>query len=337
MRALNRTYLHRQLLLERHSMPALEAVRHLIALQAQEPNWPYLGLWTRLRDFRLDELTELMDGRQAMRTTLIRTTQHLVATDDLRWLRPTVQRVLGRTSLSPYFTGALQGIDVDELVDAARELLDGEVMTRKELGALLSERYPGRDERLLAATAELILPMYHPCCTWGRWGTRPGQTVALVGEMRAPDVRRMVERYLAAYGPATVMDVQAWSGLTKLREVMDEMPLKRSGVLYDLPDMPEISPDVPAPVRFLPAFDNLVLAHKDRTRIISDADRKRVIHGAGMVRPTFLVDGFVHGMWAIKGQVLRVLPFRPVPDEDEVYGEATRLAAFLGLAKVELT
>lgn len=344
MTVLNRTLLRRQLLVERQPMTAFEALRHLVAMQAQEPNWPYVGLWTRLRSFEHNDLTTLLDERQVVRTTVIRTTQHLVATDDLHWLRPTVQPVLDRNAHTPFYREQVDGLDRAELEALVRELLGDGTMPRKELAALLEARYPGREGRIMAAAVELRAPMIVPApsSAWGGWGTRAGQSVAFAGPVGVAQVETMVLRYLAAFGPASVMDVQAWSGLTKLREVLAAMPLRevrdeQGRVLYDLPDAPLEEAGLPVPVRFLPAFDNILLAHADRTRVVSDEDRKRVIPGSGVVRPTFLVDGFVHGIWSMKGKELVVSPFRPLPDEQAVVEEAQRLAAFVGKERVRVT
>ena len=120
--------------------------------------------------------------------------------------------------------------------------------------------------------------------------------------MRDPDPEAMISRYLAGYGPATVMDIQAWSGLTRLGEVVEQMrPAlrlwrdERGRELLDLPDAPIAAPDVPAPVRFIPAFDNALLGHKDRTRIIDEGDRKRLACDASAGLPVFPQDGFTRG------------------------------------------
>lgn len=335
---LNRTLLQRQWLVERRRKATIQGVRHLVGMQAQEPNWPYVGLWSRLLDFSRGDLTDLLESRRVVRTTVMRGTQHLVAAQDLRWLRPTVQPVLDRSSHTPFYTAQVDGLDRAELERVVRELVGDATIPRKELAALLEERYPGREGRILASVVELrdtpmIVPAPHSA--WGTWGTRAGQAVAFGQPVDGPRIKMMVMRYLAAFGPATVMDVQAWSGLTRLSEVIPSLPLRdlrddQGRVLYDLdlPDFALAPADLPVPVRFLPAFDNLLLAHADRTRVISDEDRRRVIPGSGVVRPTFLVDGFVHGIWALKGKDLVVTPFRPLPDEAAVHEEAVRLAAF---------
>ncbi|MFF5208348.1 winged helix DNA-binding domain-containing protein [Streptosporangium sp. NPDC000396] len=344
-RALNRTLLERQLLTRRTSHSALQAVEHLVALQGQEPNWPYVGLWTRLAGFRHDDLEVLLRERRVVRSTMLRSTQHLAGGDDYRWLRPTVQPVLNRTARAAYFTREAAGLDLAEIAGAGRELVAGQTLPRRQLAKLLTERYPGRDGRVLAGTVELQVPMVHPPETgaWGGWGNR-AISVTLAEEWlgraleASSHVETMIRRYLAAFGPAGVMDIQAWSGLTRLREVVDGMRSQlrvfrdeRGKELFDLPGAPLAEAGMPVPVRFLPAFDNILLGHADRTRVISDEDRKKVMPGGAMVLPTFLVDGFVHGTWSVKNSTLLISPFRPLTaaTATAVREEAEHLLAFV--------
>lgn len=176
---------------------------------------------------------------------------------------------------------------------------------------------------------------------WGRGGATPF-TLAEEWLGRpldpAPSVERLVVRYLAAFGPASVMDVQMWSGLTRLCPVIESMPFLRKyqdtegRVLYDLPDAPLVPEDAPAPVRFLPWFDNLIVAFADRGRLMTAEQRAQVCVGA-MIYPTFLVGGTVGGMWDLKDRVLTVEPFHPLSDDvmGELAGEGARLMAFAGV------
>jgi Winged helix DNA-binding domain len=305
-RALNRTTLARQALLERAAVSALEMVGRLVAVQAQEPDAPYVGLWTRLDGFAHDDLTRLLEDRRVVRSTVLRGTQHLVAADDYPWLRPLVQPVLERV-----WRGTLgrrtDGVDPAELAAAARGLLAGRTLTRSQLRDLLAERWPERDRQALAWAAQALVPVVHPppAGTWRRRGAIP---LALAEEWLgrplaaalAPE--RLLRRYLAAFGPASVADVQAWSGLTRLGEVADRLGDQlrtfrdQAGrELLDLPDVPLVDPDVPAPVRFLPEFDNLLLGHADRTRVLGDEHRDLVVRGLRAV----LVDGFARAVWTI--------------------------------------
>ncbi|MEC3957263.1 winged helix DNA-binding domain-containing protein [Nocardia sp. CDC153] len=316
---------------ERVSMPAADLVRHLVAVQAQEPNWPYIGLWTRLTDFRHDELESLLRDRTIVRATMIRRTVHLADAADYRWLYPTVRAAVEPALRSPYFRDSLEGLNIDEFSTVGRELLTGRILPRRELGRLLTERFPHREARALVYALGVLHPLLHDASSgaWGAWRGR-SVAVALAEEFLgapladAPQPETLIRRYLAAYGPATIADIQEFAGVTRLAEVMPrlrpELRVLRdeSGRdLFDLPDAPLASPDLPAPVRFLPAFDNSCLAHRDRTRIISDTDRRRITKIASGGVPFYLVDGFVHGRWDLDGSTLRVTPWHPMPKTTE--------------------
>ncbi|MEU4392645.1 winged helix DNA-binding domain-containing protein [Kribbella sp. NPDC023855] len=345
-RTLNRTLLARQFLTDRTSRPVVEVIERLVAMQAQEPNWPYIGLWTRVTGFRHDDLTSLLHDRSVVRSTSLRRTQHLASSKDFRWLRPTIQPSLDSALRSPYFTEKTSGLDLDELVAAGREFLADGTLTRRELGRLFVERYPDRHGGRLASAVELKDPMVHPPpdSAWGRWGTPASVTVAFadswIGQPLATErqLELMIRRYLAAFGPASVRDMQAWSGLTRLREIVDGLRptlqvfrTDQGTELFDLRDTSPADDDIPAPVRFLPAFDNVVLGHADRSRIVSDEDRKRVCPGQAWVEPTFLVDGFVRGSWSLKNSTLTIVPFRALSrgEASAVLAEAELLLPFI--------
>ncbi|MEU7744583.1 winged helix DNA-binding domain-containing protein [Nonomuraea sp. NPDC049158] len=345
-RALNRALLGRQFLLARTDHTPLEVIGRLVALQAQEPNWPYVGLWSRICGFTHAQLTTLLQDRKVVRAGLLRSTQHLAAADDFRRLRPLLQPVLDRTARSAYFARNNAGLDTASLVATGLELLAGETTPRKELARRLADRHPDRDGRILAGEIELRTPLIHNPATgtWGSWGTRSAVSVTpaetwLGRPMTPATAKDLIRRYLAAFGPAGIMDVQAWSGLTRLGEIISGMraelrhyrdPTGRE--LIDLADAELPDPDTPAPVRLLPAFDNALLGHADRSRIISHEDRKRVMPGQARVRPTFLVDGHVHGSWALEGDTLRLTPFRPLSATDQaaLEQETKRLLPFVG-------
>jgi hypothetical protein len=341
-RALNRTTVARQALLERAAVPALDMVGHLVAVQAQEPDAPYLGLWTRLEGFRHHELIGLLEDRRVVRSSVLRATQHLVTAADYLWLRPLVQPVLERVQ-----RGTLgrrnAGVDPAELASATRDLLAGRTLTRPQLRDLLAERWPDRDAQALAWAAQALVPVVHPppAGTWRRRGATPftlaeewlGRPLAT-----APSPEVLLRRYLAAFGPASVADAQAWSGLTRLGEVAERLRGELRSFrdeagreLLDLADAPLVDPDVPAPVRFLPEFDNLLLGHADRTRVLGDEHRGLVVAGQSAV----LVDGFVRAVWTITRRpdaatlVVQALggPL-PAADRAAVTGEGMRLLGF---------
>jgi hypothetical protein len=340
-RALNRATLHRQLLLTRAPLAALDAVRRLVALQAQAANAPYLGLWSRLSDFDQADLTDLFEDRSVVRGSLLRGTQHLTAAADYRWLRPLVQPALDRGRRAA-FGRRTAGLDLSELAAEGRRLLDGRTLTRPQLRDQLARRWPDRDPEALGWSVQALLPLVHPppSGTWGRGGATPFVLAEqwLGGPLAAEaSVEDLVVRYLAAFGPAGVMDVQAWSGLTRLREVLDRLrPRLRAfrdedgRELFDLPDAEWPDPNAPAPPRFLPEFDNLIVAYADRTRLMSDEVRGRVCVGS-MVFPTVLVDGMVAAIWRLEradgGTSLVVDEFETLADDDRaaVAAEGERL------------
>ncbi|MFE3451695.1 winged helix DNA-binding domain-containing protein [Nonomuraea sp. NPDC059194] len=341
-RTLNRTALDRQLLLRRAQLSPIEAIRRLVAVQGQEIDAPYFGLWTRLASFTQDDLSSLLYGRHVVRGSLLRGTQHLTAADDYLWLRPITQICLTR-SRQAAFGKATNGVDLDELAALAREHLAGRTLTRPQLRDLLAARWPEVEPLALGWSAQALLPLVHtpPNGIWGNGGATP---FTLAEEwIGAPlstelDVETMIERYLAAFGPASAKDIQMWSGLTRLREVVERMPLRRytdeaGRDLYDLPDAELTPEDTPAPVRFLPYFDNLVLAYDDRTRMMADEHRKQVCVGA-VTNPVVLVDGYVAGMWWLTGAGLEIRPFRELPGE--VMEEAHRMLAFAGRPDAEI-
>jgi hypothetical protein len=343
-RALNRATLARQLLLDRWELPVTEAVQQLAGLNGQDPEPPYLGLWARLAGFQHHALTRALEDRGVVRSTLLRGTQHLVtAADYLAW-RPLLQPMLERRQRGG-LGRARVGVDPAALAAATRELLADRPLTRPELGRLLAERWPGQDPVSLGWSAQYLVPLVHPPPS-GTWGNR-GAIPCVLAEPwlgrpleRDPSPAGMVKRHLAAFGPASVMDIQAWSGLTRLREPVDRLAAElrpfrdeHGRRLYDLPDAPRPDPDTPAPVRLLPAVDNLLLAHADRTRVITDQRRRRVCVGA-VVEPTVLVDGEVAAIWRIVraggGAVLEVEPLGGLSSADRaaVAEEGMRLLEF---------
>lgn len=329
-KALNRALLARQMLLERHGMPALDAIEHLVGMQSQAPNPPHIGLWSRLADFAFDEVGPLMTDRRTLRIVLMRGTLHLVSARDARALRPLVRPLLDGYLKTR--AADLDGVDLDAVTAHARALLEDEPRSDKELRTLLAERWPEHDAALLGWAVRLRLPLVQvpPRGIWGASGTARHTTLDtwLDGHPTAEtSLDEVVLRYLAAFGPASVQDVQQWSGLTRLGAVVErlrpgllEFQDEKGRTLYDVPDAPRPDPDTPAPVRFVPDFDNVLLSHADRARIISEEHRKRIFTVNGIVRATFLVDGFVHGMWKIekkRGEAsLLIDPFDPVPSRE---------------------
>ena len=339
-RALNRALLERQHLLRRRQASAGDEIEHLVAMQAQVPNAPYIGLWTRLEGFRPEELADLIARRQAVRMGILRNTLHLLTARDALQLRPLFSPLLTRTLASSPFRRGVAGIEVAVLTAEATRLLAEQPCTLPELGTLLKRRWPDRDAMSLAYGIRHLVPLVQ-LPPRGLWGKRGPATWATAEQWlgrpltRRPSVERLVLRYLKAFGPATVADMSAWSGLTGLRAVFEKLrPQLRTfqdeagRELFDVPEGPLPDPQTPAPPRFLPEWDNLVIGHHDRTRVI--AFEHRYMIGNSM----FLIDGLLAGVWRIENQRKRsrltISPFRPLgkPDRDALAEEGEQLLSF---------
>jgi hypothetical protein len=312
-RALNRATLERQLLLARAGMPVLEAVERLVGLQAQEPLNPYTGLWSRLERFRPDELAEALLQRQVVRTVLMRATIHLVTADDCLLLRPLVQPVLDQELARHRDYGhALVGVDLEPVLAHAGAVLAERPRTGRELRAALAERFPDEDAAALAYACRNLLTLVQvpPRGLWGRTAQVTSTTVeSWLGRPLTvrPSIDDVVLRYIGAFGPATVADVAAWSRLTGLRAVVERLQPRlrtlrdeRGRELVDLPDAPRPDPDTPAPPRFLPEYDNVLLSHADRSRFVEERYAGRVRAAfVGRAHGAVLLDGFVRGSWRL--------------------------------------
>ncbi len=334
LKELNRATLARQMLLERRRLGIVPALERVAGLQAQWAPATYVGLWNRVVGFRRDALERAIAREDVVRAVLMRGTVHLVSHRDYGVFISAVARA-----------GWIRPESL-ELADTVHETLrefGREPRTKSEVFAWL------RDEHGIDHDGGL--GFWYALRTSGRLthapesGTwkQPRDTRFIVIEHdvvdQLPARIELVRRYLSAFGPATRADIADWSGLRvrdfepalealePLRRFADE----RGRELLDLPRAPLPSADTVAPVRFMARFDNLVLAHADRTRVLADEYRGTVIHGGGMVEETFLADGFVAGMWkAEKGRVV-VKPFAPLPRvwRRPVEDEAARLEAWL--------
>lgn len=349
-RALNRALLERQLLLRRAKMPALQAIEHLAGMQAQVPGDPYVGLWSRLHGFGFDDLGGLIAERQAVRATMMRGTIHLMSADDALFYRPKLQGVLERDVHPNAMFGKrkLEGLDMDALLDQGRALLEEAPRSAAQLREVLAPRWPDRDPAALAYAIRVLLPVVHvpPRGIWGRSG--PIAFAVMESWLGRPldadrDPDPLMLRYLRAFGPASVADAATWSGLRGLREVFERLrPSLRTFVdeqgreLFDLPDAPRPDPDVPAPPRFLPGFDNALLSHADRTRVISDEYRKALTGVNGLAPGTILLNGFVRGTWSIAREksaaALTIAAFEKLAKKDASALESAGLRLLAGAA-----
>jgi hypothetical protein len=328
LRELNRATLARQLLLERVSLTTLDAIKQIAGLQAQLANSPYIGLWSRLHSFQRDDLTRLLEQRLVVRTSMMRRTLHLTTAEDYMHFRPALQILYSRL-LHTYFSKyRVNDCEKEHLEAVMRSYLQEKPRTNVDLRAKLAEIAPDMDERLLYIVRMSIpLIQIFPGGVWGVGGS-PAYTEASVWLERSfvsseMGLRSLILSYLTAFGPASVKDIQSWSGLTRLQPALDVLRAElmvfrdeQGRELFDVPGAPLPAASTPMSVRFIPDFDNLLLAHHDRRRIIADAYRPFVFPGNSMVLPTFLVDGFVRGVWKIErtaaGAKLLIQPFEPL-------------------------
>jgi hypothetical protein len=345
-RALNRATLARQLLLARAGLPVLDAVAHLGGLQAQEPQEPFAGLWSRLRAFDPASLSDLLTGRSVVRTHLMRRTVHLVTADDALAWRARHSAMLRQRVLGVY-RRELDGVDLDELAAAGRAVMaDDEPRSMAELARAVAHRWPAPGQRALGEMLVAALVPMVQLPPRGLWRTKAGVRNVLLSSWLGREVDRLppdgsdpvgqalVRRYLAAFGPAAASDLRAWCGLAGLpaavaamREELVTFRDERGRELLDLPGAPRPDPGTPAPVRFLPAFDNALLGYQDRSRIVDDAHRGLSVAGTHVV----LVDGRVAATWSVEAGTVMVTPLRRFSraDRTDVAEQGRALAAFL--------
>jgi len=340
-RALNRATLDRQLLLRRHEMPAQQAIRHLGGLQGQAPLAPYVGLWTRLAGFTADELSALLSERAVVRAPVMRATVHLADTADFVAFRPLFGPLMA-AGLRANYARRLTGVDLDALAVQAAGLLATRPLTRAQLATELAAAWPAAEPMSLAYAVTYLVPVVQvpPRGIWGKnaqatWTTAESWLGEPIGPAKPEAVDALVLRYLAAFGPATVADIQTWSGLTRLREVTDRLELRAyrgpdGAELLDLADKELPAEDVPAPPRFLPEYDNLLLSHADRRRVIPHAYPVPLWPGNGATQGTLLIDGVWDAIWKITAEALTITPFRRLTaaEESAIAEEAAKLLTF---------
>ncbi len=359
-RALGRATLARQMLLERADVDPVAAVGRLVGLQAQNPLDPYTALWSRIAGFGPLGLSRRIEDRSLVRIVVMRATVHLVTAADCLTLRPLVQRVLDDELRRHPDARALTGRDLRPVVDAVRPFLD-EPRSMSAIRAFIAERFPPDEAAGLAYACRNLLPLVQvpPRGLWGRsaqvaymtaedWLGRPLDP--------APSIDDVVLRYLAVFGPALTADLAAWSRLTGFRAVVDRLRPslrtfrdERGRELLDLPDAPRPDPRTPAPPRFLPQYDNLLLSHSDRSRFHGPGHAAVMAAAAESWPGTVLLDGTVLGPWRLDrdadggAATITVTHARPVGRRAaaSVVAEGRRLLRMLapdaGRREVELT
>jgi hypothetical protein len=338
---LNRTLLHRQMLLERSDLPLPRVVEGMGGIQMQYAPAGYIGLWSRMRSFRRPMLTRALEHRSVVQATLMRATIHTVSADDYWPMLAGIRRI-NREWYARVQARDLAGIDMDAAADATRAILADGPLRMAELTARLEARgFPPRTARLVGMWVDLV--RVPPSGTWegrradlyglaDRWLRPHGEPTEDEG------IELLVRRYLGAFGPAPVRDIASWMGLNvgQIRHVVDRMRLRSYSddagkPLVDLPDAAIVDGDAPAPARFIAVWDAMLLVHARRAAILPEAYRPRIFstktpHSFN----TFLVDGTVAGTWRFEADAIELEPFRPLrPDaRAELEAEAHRLAAF---------
>ncbi len=341
------------MLLEREKISALGAIERLVAMQAQLARPPYVGLWTRVQAFERADLTALFTSRKAVRGTHLRGTLHVMSARDYARFRGAVQPALS-AGMQAILRDRMKGFDLDSVTTAAREVFAKGPTGFEPVRQHLIKKFPKGDERAMGYAARLHVPLLQVPDASG-WGYASAADFTLAEEWlgtkissdESPD--ELLLRYLAAFGPASVTDAQTWSGLARLRDAFERLRPKlvtfrdeRGRELFDLPKAPRPDAETEAPVRFLPEFDNILLGHEDRTRVVADANRKHVYLPGLRVAATLLVDGTVAGAWSIESKkgvaTVVVQPFVKLTKatREQVEAEGEELARFLEPAATEV-
>ena len=312
-------------------------------MQAQVPRPPFVGLWTRLERFARTDLAHLIETKQVVRATMMRATIHLVTAADYVRFRPALHTTL--IALAGNLLGTrIAGVDLRPVIRTMKRLLPA---TFDEVRAGLADAFPQHDTRALAYGLRCKLPLVL-VPNRARWSYPGNADFADAETFLGTKIREtaaadeLVLRYLAAFGPASVKDAARWSAMRDLVPVFERLRPQlvtftdeRGRELFDLPDAPRPGPDVVAPVRLIPDYDNLGLAYDDRSRLVDDAHRPALCSKNGIIHPTFLVDGRVAGLWSIERTkthaTLTLSPFGKLtrPVRTALTEEAERLLRFV--------
>jgi len=313
-------------------------------MQAQAPNLPYVGLWARLTGFRHEELSRLVESRKAVRISLMRNTIHLVTARDAFALKPLFTPFGERGFIhgSPWGRG-MEEEDLRAIRGVGAELMSEKPHTVADLARQLGQRFPGRDSLAMAYGVRYMVPLVFttPRGIWQAGGPVALTTFeAWLGATPGPPIspERLVTRYLAAFGPASAADMRAWSGLAmrpafeRLRARLKVFRDEQGREVFDLPRAPRPDPDEHAPVRLIPDYDNILLAHADRSRIMPAGRHLGMFSSNGAMQGAVLVDGFVRAMWVPRRATLEISPFiKPLTKTERatVERESYQLMTFL--------
>jgi hypothetical protein len=323
-RAMNRATLARQMLLRREKATPVAVVERLAGMQAQLARPPFVGIWSRIRPFQASDLVKAIDRRDIVRGTLMRGTLHLVSRKDYLAFRPVMQSAL-TAGMQAILRERAITLDVDRLVSAAREYFGAEPRTFAELRDHLMTLFPKADERAMGYAVRMHLPLVQTPQAGSPWAFPASSDFAVAeswlgAALKKADPAAVALRYLAAFGPARADDLKTWAGVADARAIFETLRPQliafsdeRGRELFDLPKAPRPGEDEGAPVRFLPEFDNLLLAYADRTRFIAKEHRPHIASRNLFVPATFLVDGAVAGTWRVerkrKAATLELQPF----------------------------
>lgn len=324
---LNRTLLQRQHLLQRVAVDPLAEVAHLVGLQSQETLPPYLSLFARVRGFAPGQLSDAIGDSRLVRLLLMRGTIHAVAPADAVLLRAMVTPLLERAGRTITSTRPVAHIGVDELVAAGTAVLGSGPLPLDRLGAELEKYFPGLAGRSLSHSLRYRMPLVQlpPRGMWGRSGgvvydsltTVTGLTMPTTAE-GPPDLRPVLRRYLAAFGPASAADFSTWSGsvgaakaIAAMGDELIRYADENGRTLVDLADLPLAEADTPAPPRLFGRYDNVWLSHAGRDRVTDAVARKLWSGVNGGVGNAFFVDGWLAGLWRRTGSGgIDLEPFR---------------------------
>jgi DNA glycosylase AlkZ-like len=339
-KTLNRTLLHRQLLLARHRLGIPATLNRIGGLQTQYSPSGYIGLWSRVEGFSRPQLTRALETGRVLQGTMMRVTIHMVSATDYPLLTEGVRESRRQWWLRAAHTRGLDGYDYPALAGILRLALEAGPKPRKELVAILEDQgYPGAVWEGAGLWIDMI--RVPPSGTWERrradlYGLAP---TAPTGIDETTGLAHLARRYLAGFGPSTVSEMSGWAGVpvNKMRSAIDTMGLRTlrddtDRVLLDLPRKTIVDPTVRPPVRLLPVWDATLLVHARHTGVLPEEYRSEIFTTSNPFSlNTVLVDGSVRGIWKLEGDRVLVEPFAPIPRtwKREVEAEAGAMAGFL--------